>query len=467
MPLHKVGNELFLTRILPRRGHHFVRLTGTWHGSREDDEDYDDDDDRRFPDFDAISRNFIKALPLLINLTQLHTPDLVPLVRRDRRQEAAMRKKKGKLESQEAGKDGMLGLLQRAESIGHPNLKATDILGLFKHVNGASLRALEFTSRRGSAEQGHLASILEQFSGLETLKIHLKIYDCRGGIHPVLRVNPAYTSWMPRPKLRKLALTGTYEHFQFPSNFFRSPYDLEFQPSFAPLLNYAQHFAETLDVLALEIRNADDEFDSDHDEDDEDDEEWTGECNSRDYDPTEFGLNLTIPFAVLRRVALRATRDAIGARLYLIDTTKFPSLKSCLCDISPANSDGAIPDFDYARDRIPGLKVATTSGKVDSLTRRVTRWIRQRDAEQAPERDDYCDKPTWPQPLRHLPEKPDPVALSERLRHTVEHLNEWYRHASDAQDSDALVQIREALESVDIRKTVIEAWAGSPDSGDA
>lgn len=93
-------------------------------------------------------------------------------------------------------------------------------------------------------------------------------------------------------------------------------------------------------------------------------------------------------------------------------------------------------------------------------------WIRQRDAEQAPERDNYRHaKPTWPQPLRTSPEKPDPIALSERLRHTIEHL-EWYQSAADAQDSDALVQIREALESVDIRKTVIEALAGSASGPD-
>ena len=155
------------------------------------------------------------------------------------------------------------------------------------------------------------------------------------------------------------------------------------------------------------------------------------------------------------------------ALVYLIDTTRFAALKSCVCNDTPANCAGALPDFDYARDRIPGLKVATASVEVDSLTRHVADWIRQRDAEQPPERADYREKPTWPQPLQHPPKKADPVALSERLRHTVEHLNEWYRNASDAQDSDALVQIREALESVDIRKTVMEAWAGSPDSGNA
>lgn len=133
----------------------------------------------------------MKALPLLINLTQLHTPDLVHLVRRDQRQEAT-RKKESQLDSQEAGKEGMLGLLQRAESIGHPELNATDVFGLFKHVSGVTLKALEIVSRRGFAAQDHLASILRQFPSLESLKIHLKIYDCRGGINPVLLANPAY-----------------------------------------------------------------------------------------------------------------------------------------------------------------------------------------------------------------------------------------------------------------------------------
>jgi hypothetical protein len=50
----------------------------------------------------------------------------------------------------------------------------------------------------------------------ERCERRLKFEVVRGAEDPVLRVNPAYTSWMPRPKLRKLALTGTYEHFQFP-----------------------------------------------------------------------------------------------------------------------------------------------------------------------------------------------------------------------------------------------------------
>lgn len=127
-----------------------------WDGSRDDDHDDNDYDGRRLADFDVINLNLMKALPLSINLTQLHTPDLIHLVRRDRRQEAT-RKKESQLDSQEAGKEGMLGLLQRAESIGHPELKATDVLGLFKHVSGATLKALEILSRRGFAAQDHLA----------------------------------------------------------------------------------------------------------------------------------------------------------------------------------------------------------------------------------------------------------------------------------------------------------------------
>lgn len=252
---------------------------------------------------------------------------------------------------------------------------------------------------------------------LESLKIHLKIYNCRGGINPVLLANPAYAGWLSHPRLRKLALSGTYEQFQFGSNFFCDPYNLEFQPSFAPLLNYAQLFAETLDVLALEIRNVDDEYTSDNDNDNHD-EEWTGEFNSQDYDPGEYGLNLTIPFPSLCQLALRSTKTAVGVRLCSLDKTRFPGLKSCLCDISPASPGGAAPDLEYFADRIPGLKVAAVSGEVDSLTQRVAGWIRERDAEQAPERDNYRrEKPTWPQPLRPSPKNPDPIALRETPTH--------------------------------------------------
>ena len=154
------------------------------------------------------------------------------------------------------------------------------------------------------------------------------------------------------------------------------------------------------------------------------------------------------------------------ALVYLIDTTRFAALKSCVCDITPANSAGALPDFDYARDRIPGLKVATASVEVDSLTQHVADWIHQRDAEQAPERADYREKPTSPQPLQHLPKKRtrSRSASDSDIRSNT---CEWYRSASDAQDSDALVQIGEVLESVDIRKTVMGTWAGSPDSENA
>jgi hypothetical protein len=46
------------------------------------------------------------------------------------------------------------------------------------------------------------------------------------------------------------------------------------------------------------------------------------------------------------------------------------------------------------------------------------------------------------------------------LQLTLDHLNEWVRSARDAQDVDAIAQIQAALEDVDARRTLLEAWAG-------
>lgn len=117
LPLHKLSLDHFSKEVLPRRGHHFVRLMGEW------DSDHLESASAR-PFIAAL----VRALPQLPNLKQLHTPILVRIVQ-DRRQRDSR---------QAEEKQALRRLVQSAEAITHPEVAPKDLFASFARVTGQS-----------------------------------------------------------------------------------------------------------------------------------------------------------------------------------------------------------------------------------------------------------------------------------------------------------------------------------------
>lgn len=443
LPLSRLWRDHFRTRVLPRRGHHFVRVVGAWERGNAGNTGC------------SYAQDLADALPQLPNLIHLNTPDLVCAIRAGRKRLLRVAEanelepefvQTRRLEFDER-EEALVRLLHRAKSIMHPEVTPKDLLASFRGVSGANLRRLAFTSRADHSEPDDLALILKHFPNLELLKINLELFTRRGALNPIISAASAFKPSLaaPGPKLRELVLTASYDGAQF--------YFGDVSPSLAPLMHLAQPFAETLQVLTLDIFR-DDDFNPYVDPDN---------SNLDDYVTDYTSLAFTSPFPLLRRLTLRGLTSAFSRLLRSIDATMLPALASSLFYIShaPAHTyhhDGVFVNFAEAASRIPGFEFGQSPRSFESTTDRLAEWARQRDADRGPSRFTFPRESTWPEPVLHPHSRVDPTALGERLRVTIEHLHKWYRRACDAQDPDALVQIREVLEGVDANRAVVEAW---------
>ena len=107
-----------------------------------------------------------------------------------------------------------------------------------------------------------------------------------------------------------------------------------------------------------------------------------------------------------------------------------------------------------ATSRLPVLEVAQTPSENKLMSHRLVEWVLHQIPAQPGD-------PTRSHPLYHPFQNPDPTDQTARIQLTIEHLNEWFRTAREAQDSNALAQIEAALEGVDARRAVLDTWAGT------
>lgn len=429
--MEKLSSDCFSKEILPRRGHHFVRLTGKWN----------------FRDLGSGSSNYIAdivcALPRLPNLKQLYTPDLVQFAQADRQERTrraamgiftddALRPYRLELEAQE---EAILGLVQRAQSIMHPEMTPTGLLALFTHISGANLKALGFTSPNDRSQAIDLAAILHHFPNLESLKIHLDVLDERSALNPILDHDPTVgLDPAPQPHLRKLVLIGAYDNARFGDEVCTD------SPSSAAFIRLAYRFAETLQVLVSDI----DTYNYDIGDD---------EFSLEDHVDDETKFKFDRPFPVLRRLLLKGCGRLFLDLLLSLTTETLRKIESCLCNLGPDDNFGNLSDaLAVAASRLPVLEVAQTPSENELMSRRLVEWV----LHQIPAQP---GNPT-PHPLYHPFRNPDPTDQTARIQLTVEHLNKWFRTAREAQDPNALAQIQAALEGVDVHRTLLEAWAG-------
>lgn len=282
MAIDKLYSDNFTTRVLPRRGHHFVRLLGSWKGDG--------------PGSDLVI-HLVDALPHLPNLTQLYTPDLLGAARAGKMQ--FLRNTAAQLEPElveqsvlefEAQEKAISGLLERAETIMHPRITFLDLFISFERNSGARLKKLQFRSSAEDACPEDLQWIYRHFPNLELLEIGLELFDQRGGLNRLLSLDPESDGpdSAPPPRLRELALTATYDGAQF---YFNDP---EARPALGPLMRLAQAYAETLQVLRLHIHC--DDFDRDG--------AWDEDVNLEDFLVDHTPLAFARPFPLLRQLVL-------------------------------------------------------------------------------------------------------------------------------------------------------------------
>jgi hypothetical protein len=341
LPLHKLSLDYFSKEILPRRGHHFVRLTGKW-----------DSDHLEFASARPYIADLVRALPQLPGLKQLHTPDLVRIVQGRRR----------RYFRQAEEEKALRRLVQRAEAIMHPEMTPQGLLASFKRVAGTNLRQLEFSSPDNRSNQVGLASILQHFPNLESLKIHFDVFDERGTLNRILDADPEVTPDPTlQPPLRKLALVGAYDHDHFGEGY------PENQPSFAAFMRLARQFTDTLQVLAFEIKICSYAIP-------------IADFSPPDHVAEEDKFEFTSPFPVLRRLVIQGGTVAPFLDLLLsLDTRLFPKLDSCLCKFGYNDCGNDLHDaLEEAEFRLPVLQVVEPSSKGESLTGCLTKWVRTR-----------------------------------------------------------------------------------------
>lgn len=446
LPVNKISSLHFATRVLPRRGHHFVRL---W-----DPSIHNDTTDVFAGPSSAHFDNLIRTLPHLPNLTELHTSDLIGDLR------AGLRRSLDEAEQLELGPDAVevynrmyrerekaiLGLLERAESIVYPMAVPRDLLSSFERISGANLTTLEVNVLANDPHSTvDFAAVLDKFPNLESLTVHIETFDDHGALSPILGAPEDDPATLPRPppRLRNLVLTGDSHRAQFPDS----------DPSSAPLLRFAHQFARTLRTLDLDIGCAD--YDPDG--------ERASNTYLDDYVHDSTPLAFTEQFPHVRQLVLRDLASASATLLASIDSTTFPALKSCLCYPPPAPDKGkgnsSLDLADGVASRIPGFQVDKGFPAFESISHRLLDWHNRRRSELRPDLHIYRHtESTYPEPVRYPYSKEDPADLSERVQRTLEHLNEWFRNARDAQDADTLAQMRDMLESIDARRAVIDAW---------
>lgn len=457
LPVNKISSSHFTTRVLPRRGHHFVRLWG-------DPSIHNGTTDVFAGPSSAHFDSLIRTLPHLPNLTELHTPDLIGDLR------IRLRRSLDEAEQLQLGPDAVevyncmyrerekaiLGLLERVESIAYPMAVPRDLLSSFEHIGGANLKTLEVHIMAADDDPEstvNFAAVLHKFPNLESLTVHIETFGDHGALNPILVAAAAAaedptTLPRPPPKLRNLVLTGDSHRAQFP----------DFDPSSAPLLRFAHHFSETLRTLDLDIGCAD--YDPDGDR--------SRNTDLADYVHDSTPLAFTEQFPHVRQLVLRDLASLSATLLTSIASTTFPSLKSCLCYLPPSYDSQDISSrlhLAEAASRIPGFEILTkVSPAVDSMSSRLFKWHHRHQVDHLPDRHHFSAESTYPEPVRYPSAKEDPVDLSERVQLTLEHLNEWFRSARDAQDADTLAQMRDLLEGIDARRAVIDAWTGGAGS---
>ena len=141
--------------------------------------------------------------------------------------------------------------------------------------------------------------------------------------------------------------------------------------------------------------------------------------------------------------------------LLSLTTETLPKIESCLCNLGPDDNFGALSGaLAVATSRLPVLEVAQTPSENKLMSHRLVEWVLHQIPAQPGD-------PTRSHPLYHPFQNPDPTDQTARIQLTVEHLNEWFRTAREAQDSNALAQIEAALEGVDARRAVLDTWAGT------
>ncbi|KWU43279.1 hypothetical protein RHOSPDRAFT_35152 [Rhodotorula sp. JG-1b] len=300
----------------------------------------------------------------------------------------------------------ILGLLERAEAIVHSMAVPQDLLSSFERISGANLKTLEVNAIADDTHPAEFALILDKFPNLDSLTVHIELFNDHGALKPVLLGDPATLPHSPPPpRLRQLVLTGTYVRSQLPPGA---------EPSSAPLLRFAHRFAETLRSLDLEIGCADHEADNNE------------------------------------QLVLRDLASASATLLASIDSTTFPALSSRACVtllplLTTARATPVSISPTASRLAFPGSKSTKGSPAFESISHRLFEWYNRRQSEQRPDLHIYRHtESTYPEPVRYPYSKEDAADLSERVQRTLEHLNEWFRSARDAQDADTLAQMRDS-----------------------
>lgn len=419
--------------------------------------------------------DLIRTLPHLPNLTELHTPDLIGDLR------AGLRRSLDEAEQLNLGpeavsvyrclyrerEEAILSLLERVESIVYPIAVPRDLLNSFEHISGVNLKTLVVNVMADDPQSTvDFAALLDKFLNLESLTVHVEMFDAHGALNSILvaAADAPATPPHPPPNFRNLVLTGTFHRAQFPHS----------DPSSAAVLRFAHRFAATLRTLDLDLGCAD------HDPDGE----RSSNTDLDDYVDDLTPLAFTDRFPYLHRLVLRdlAASASATALLASIDATTLPALVSCVC-YPPDTPDGEEEDMSSSSrlhlakaaassHSIPGFKVLgeEASPAIESMSARLFKWHHRHRVDHIPDHhlllsSAAAAESTYPEPLRYPSEEGDPVELSERVQLMLEHLNEWYRSAREAQDVDTLAQMRDMLEDIDARmRAGLSSTRGRPEA---